>query len=295
MSQVFVVVPAHNRRQTTRECLLALSRQEGVDTTVVVVDDGSTDGTSEMIVKEFPDVALLHGDGELWWTGATNMGVRWALERCEPADYILTLNDDVWVSPDYVEKLARFAHRCQRTIIGSVCLESLGRGVVTDGGVHVEWRTARWWCDNAGKELAECAVLGVAETSPDALSGRGTLIPVQCFWEVGLYDERRLPQYGADYEFSIRAQRAGYGLKMSYDAPVYSHVAETDIYEEQRRPRGARQFVAKLVSRRSAACLLYRWRFGWLAAPRRVRVQYVILDTLRVVFGAIRDQVMSRR
>jgi GT2 family glycosyltransferase len=72
---IFIVIPVHNRRDFTRECLLSLRKQTYKNFKVIIVDDGSMDGTGDMIEKDFPEVIPLKGDGELWWTGATNMGV----------------------------------------------------------------------------------------------------------------------------------------------------------------------------------------------------------------------------
>ena len=60
---IHIVIPVYNRRDITRNCLLSLREQTHTDFQVVVIDDGSTDGTSEMIQKEFPEVVLLMGDG----------------------------------------------------------------------------------------------------------------------------------------------------------------------------------------------------------------------------------------
>ncbi len=98
-----IVIPVHNRKYLTNKCLNSLQRQTYKNFNIIVIDDGSTDGTSKMIQNDFPGVILLHGDGNLWWTGATNMGCRYAIEN--GAKYILTLNDDVIVKHDYIEKM----------------------------------------------------------------------------------------------------------------------------------------------------------------------------------------------
>ena len=45
-----------------------------------MIDDGSSDNTSNIVNKKFPDVILIKGDGNLWWSGATNLGIRFAME-----------------------------------------------------------------------------------------------------------------------------------------------------------------------------------------------------------------------
>src|SRR5687768_11882173 len=101
---IFVVIPVFNRKHFTRECLSALENQTYKDYTIVVVDDGSTDGTSEMIHDEFPEVTVLKGTGNLFWTASVNMGIRHALQN--GADYVLTLNNDGFPHQTFLQSMA---------------------------------------------------------------------------------------------------------------------------------------------------------------------------------------------
>jgi GT2 family glycosyltransferase len=89
---IYIVIPVFNRINFTRECLISLRGQTYTDYKTLVVDDGSTDDTEEIIKREFPEVKVLKGDGNLWWTGATNMGIEYALKIGHENDFILTLN-----------------------------------------------------------------------------------------------------------------------------------------------------------------------------------------------------------
>src|SRR4051794_31461687 len=62
---VAIVAPVHNRKNITLQCLRSISRlnSEGLDISVVIVDDGSTDGSSAEINSEFPTVDVVKGDG----------------------------------------------------------------------------------------------------------------------------------------------------------------------------------------------------------------------------------------
>src|SRR6476660_7924680 len=93
-SKVVVVTPVHNRRDETLMCLRSLSRckLDNINLHVIIVDDGSTDGTSDFVNKEFPEVEILKGDGNLWYTAGTNRGMERALFY-EP-DHILAVNND---------------------------------------------------------------------------------------------------------------------------------------------------------------------------------------------------------
>ena len=91
-SDIYIVIPVHNRQDYTKACLHSLRRQSVLGFNTVVVDDGSTDGTIDVVRQQFPEVIYISGDGTLWWAGAMNRGVTWALEK--GARYIVSLNND---------------------------------------------------------------------------------------------------------------------------------------------------------------------------------------------------------
>ena len=89
--KIEIVTPVHNRREETLQCLRSLSKVEtsGLSLHIVIVDDGSTDGTAEAVAAEFPKVEIVSGDGSLWYTAGTNRGIEAAL-RHDP-DYVLAI------------------------------------------------------------------------------------------------------------------------------------------------------------------------------------------------------------
>ena len=288
---VNVVIPIRNRWALTSNCLEALRAQDFPHVRTVVVDDGSSDSSVELLARDFPEVVVLPGDGELWWTGATALGIDWVLERSDEDDFILTLNNDTTVDADYIGALVAVASRLNnRALVGSVAVDSRDRDTIVDGGPHINWATAKGGSFRVGESLKAVCGDGVVTAEPDLLPGRGTLIPVRCLREIGNFDSKRLPHYGADYEFSARAQRAGYNLVMSYEARVYSEVEATGLSTKRGR-MGWAEFARMFTSRRSPACLLYRWRFGVRSAPWHLVPLYLVMDTARVVLGGLRDQL----
>ncbi|NJO04901.1 MAG: glycosyltransferase [Chloroflexaceae bacterium] len=77
MSRVVVLVLAWNGVDYLRPCLQALAHQQGIDSYgVLVVDNGSTDGSAELVEHEFPDVALLRLPSNLGFAAGNNAGIR---------------------------------------------------------------------------------------------------------------------------------------------------------------------------------------------------------------------------
>jgi GT2 family glycosyltransferase len=291
---VFVVIPVHDRIVYTRACLAALSVQSYEPLTVLVVDAGSSDGTAEHVAREFPEVVVVRAGKDQWWAGATNIGISWVLEKCLDEDYLLMLNNDTTVRSDYVSSLVQVARTESPAIVGSVCVDHRDGDTIQDGGPRLSWLSAKSVLENSGSSLSQCLVEGLVMTSPDLLSGRGTLVPIQCLRQIGLPNARWLPHYFADYEFTVRAKRHGYRLVMSYSSSVLSHVEASGLRPSSRRLSWEELFSV-LVSRRSPLCLWYRWVFALLAAPVWAKVSFALLDTGRVVLGAVRNQLIGRK
>ena len=72
----------------------------------------------EMLVEEFPEVKVIRGDGNLWWTAATNLGVQYALDQ--GATYILVLNDDTLAPPDMVASMWEWSRKEPLAVMGAL-------------------------------------------------------------------------------------------------------------------------------------------------------------------------------
>lgn len=251
-----------------------------------MVDDGSTDGTEEMIKGEFPDVILLKGDGNLWWTGATNMGVEYALAQSGQDDYILTLNNDTVVHRDYIQTLLSSASKHPRSLIGSISVSDEDESIVVDAGVRINWLTAKYTNLAEGRRYKDILRAGLSFQKVDVLAGRGTLIPIKAFREVGLYDFKRLPHYGADYEFSRRANMKGYNTLVNYKAIVISKVKATGLNNRLASLKWG-DLVKSFYSIRSGNNLKFRWNFACLCCSGWKLPVFYVCDVGRVIIGSL--------
>jgi len=276
---IYVVVPVFNRKSLTRRFLSCLSKQSFRHFETIVVDDGSTDGTAELVSEQFPDVRLLRGDGNLWWTGAINEGIRHAMARAAPEDAILVINDDLEIGSGYLETLHGLWKSMPQTLIGSVAVGIRDPEVIVDGGTIVNWWTAKIRKLNSGRRLSEFEKSHHEDVS--LLTGRGTLIPIRVFRDIGLYNDRHYQQSGDD-ELPVRARNAGYSLVVSYAAVVETHtkascsVNVSDTYS-------LRDFGQYFFGVRSNARLKGRFFFAYDTATNSLSfVGFLLSDLVRI-------------
>jgi GT2 family glycosyltransferase len=284
---IYIIIPVHNRLEATKECLDSIYSQTYRNFQVIVIDDGSSDGTSDYIRKNYPDVKVLKGDGNLWWTGATNLGVEYALKECRDDDYILTLNNDTCLPSVYLETMISLARETPKALIGSIAHDYRAREVVIDEGVRIQWISAKFARINSSAGNKRTSFYSVS-----ALPGRGTLIPAAAFATLGPFDAQNFPHYSADYDFSLRAYKAGYALLLHPDCYLYSRTDLTGISNLH----NTLSFFVWLQSFRSIKSpnnLRIRFRFGLKHAPLLCRPTYIFCDFARVVFGTFRNQIKN--
>lgn len=216
LKRVEVVFPCHNRRQLTLQCLKSLARidRTGLDVHVVVVDDGSTDGTSEAIRAEFPEAEIIAGDGNLWFTEGTNVGIRAALKH--RPDYVLLINDDQVFDSNAIRVMVECAERHPRSVVGSLLL-------LWDTP-HKLFQTAPVWSTRLGgwRHWQNQTVWTIPKSpwKVDIIVGNCVLVPAAAMREAGLMNSKRYPNFG-DAEYTPRLRKLGWWLLIEPRARVF--------------------------------------------------------------------------
>jgi GT2 family glycosyltransferase len=243
MPTIHIVIPVFNGWAQTRRCLQTLAPGTGTEFTVVVVDHGSTDATPTELPRLFPRVVHLLDSDELWWTGATNVGIRYALEA--GADFVIPLNNDCFLEPAAVARLVGYAQA--RSAIVAPVQRAVDTGEVlavsATPGVALGFPTLRVdrSIDPAGPVLRETRLI---------MGGRGAVIGREVFASVGLFAEEELPHYLADHDFYLRCRRQGVRLLIAQDVSVLVDETRTSVAAEMADMTWA-EFRRSLTSPRS--------------------------------------------
>jgi len=127
---IYSVVVTYNGRKWLDKCIQSLANSN-VSNNIIIVDNGSSDGTPEIIRKNYPDVEVIEPGHNLGFGKANNIGLKKAYEA--GADFVFLINQDAWVEKDTIEKLVKAA-KCNKEygILSPVHLT--GEGYALDYG-----------------------------------------------------------------------------------------------------------------------------------------------------------------
>jgi GT2 family glycosyltransferase len=194
--EIAVLLTCHNRKETTVQCLRALFASEipqDIDLHVYLVDDGSTDGTSDAVKFEFPEVRVISGDGNLYW----NRGMYLAWDTAAQSmdyDFYLWLNDDTTLHTDSLSVFLRNSESLQHNAIVVGSTNSLvDESVITYGG-----RTFSGELIKPTHEPFLCSYF----------NGNIVLIPKYVFEKIGMNDPYFHHALG-DFDYGLRASKMG--------------------------------------------------------------------------------------
>ncbi len=286
---IYIIIPVFNRLSYTKDCLASLSNQSISNYKIVVVDHGSTDGTSEYIKNELPEVELITGSSDLWWTGAVNLGLKWVLETAGLNDTVLTLNNDLIVDKNYLECLNDMHSNFPKALIGSVSVDIFNPEKISFAGIKWSSVTAKYKSAvninipySLFREKNEYIV-------SDLLPGRGTLIPVKAFKDVGIFDEENFPHYAADEDFSLRCKQAGYSILVATNACVKSYVNETGLNADSKT--SVKTIITSLTSIKSKNNISKRWY--WAKKHSQIPALYMGFYMSRTFFSYVKSLIAT--
>lgn len=212
---VIAVVPIHNGVDETLQLLQSIADSKTPDLEIIVVDDGSTDGSAAEISEHFPSVTIIKGNGELWWAGATNLGIREALSR--GADYVLTMNNDNIVEPGFLSPLLTTTALNPRIIATSKLFSISEPEYVCSFGGSVDWFKGEIRDRTNKRDDLDFSNIARAEW----VHASSTLYPSSLFRKIGYFDDLNFPQYHGDADLSLRAVKVGYRLLVEPRSIVY--------------------------------------------------------------------------
>lgn len=211
--KVVTVVLSFNSRKYIEDCLRSLKGNE-----VVVVDAGSTDGSSEFIAEKFPELKLIVVKENLGYAGGNNLGIKYALES--GADLIWVVNPDIVVAPDALSEAMKAMTDNVSVVASKVYFAAgfefhkekykkndLGK-VIWYAGADNDWDNVyakHWGINEVDKgQFNKKKEIGYA-------TGSSMLLRSEVLKKTGLIDEKYFMYY-EENDLCQRIKKAGYKL-----------------------------------------------------------------------------------
>jgi GT2 family glycosyltransferase len=255
-ARLSILLPVHNRRETTVRCVQMLRDQTWRDFRLVLIDDGSTDGTAAAVQALLPEVEIVRGRGHWWWAGSLQQGCRHlACRGMAEEDVVLLLNDDVVLGPRFLaDALAELALLPDTLLLARQVDAATGADIDGGGGVHADLRELRFTAARTPAEI-------------NCLPTRGLFLRWRDLCRVGGFRPEWLPHYFSDYEFTLRAGARGLALRVARTATLGVQIEQSgrSLANLAGVPRGQR--LSLLFSRRFKDNPCTWSAFVWLAAP----------------------------
>ena len=207
MEKTAILLTCFNRKDNTINCLKSLYKalkkyNAEMKFDVFLVDDGCTDGTSEEVKKHFPEVNIIQGSGELFWSGGMRLAWETALNKENNYDFYLLLNDDVILAENFFVDILDTHKYClehykQSGIYVSSTKDltdtklSYGGTLITQRGIKIKSKKV-----NPGDVPISCSMANanILMVTSDVVKA------------IGILDKKYTHQFG-DYDYTLAASK----------------------------------------------------------------------------------------
>jgi hypothetical protein len=219
MSRVAVVIPNLNGEKSLGACLDSLLAQS-YESNIIVVENGSTDGSLKLLQTKYPQVKVLQQSKNLGFAGGVNAGIRQAID--DGMEFVALFNNDAIADKYWLEQLVKEldihkkvgATTCKFIKTNRTEMDSTGDFYTTWGLPYPRGR------DESVSDKYD------SQTDIFAASGGASLYRVKMLREIGLFDEDFFAYY-EDVDISFRAQLAGWKVSYTPESKAYHQIGAT--------------------------------------------------------------------
>ena len=224
-SGISIVVPTRDTRDLTLRCLATVAAAvTAIPAEVILVDDGSGDGTAAAVERQFPQTRVIRHDISRGFTASANAGLRLATHPL-----MLLLNSDTEVTRGAIDAVARaFAADARLGVAGAQLVYPDGRGQWSGGRAP----TLSWlFAESSGLARALAHMPGYRVIRPltaasnrdvDWVTGAALALRREVWADVGPFDEA-FRIYAQDLDFCLRARDRGWNVRVIAASRIVHH------------------------------------------------------------------------
>lgn len=219
-----IIILNWNGKNDTIECLDSLYQSKESSFEIILVDNGSRDGSVEYFKKNYPKLILIENKTNLGFAEGSNKGILHALSS--GFSHIMLLNNDTIVSPYFLSEILLFCCENPKALIGGKVHLYFNKHLLDHiGGI---WNPKKGDFDLIGHRVLADSTEITEEVELDYICGCSLLIPAEIIKKIGLLDSRFF-LYFEESDFCFRAKRAGYFIKYCEKAHLFHKVAASFI------------------------------------------------------------------
>jgi len=236
---VCIIILNWNGKDLLEVCLSSLFKNTRYKNfKVLLVDNGSTDGSVEFVRKNFPSVEILALDKNYGFAGGNNRGIFYVMKKYKP-DYVLLLNNDVeFIDPSWLEKLVESAEENEKIgIIGCKLLNRSGSEEYSPGFLD-----PKMWVVGNMRRIEKRIKDTKGEVKSVAFAC--VLIKKDVIEKIGYLDEDFFPAGCEDTDYCLRAKAAGFRVFVNWDVSVL-HLGGATTKRKTREDKIFRELLAK--------------------------------------------------
>ena len=218
--KVFIIILNWNRLGDTLECIKSVRLLNYQNYKIILVDNGSIEGSIDVIREKYDDIVLIKNRENLGYAEGNNVGIRYALSK--DADYIWLLNNDTAVDQNALVSLVDVGEKLSECgILGSKIYYFDQPEMIWFAGATINWRKAvSYHIGQNQKDEAKYNSIGEMER----VTGCSMLVKRDVCERIGLMDEK-LFLYVEELDWCVRAKKAGYKVLYIPDSKVYHKIS----------------------------------------------------------------------
>ena len=273
---IHVIITVHNRIGLTLKCVRSLMKQKNSEKlNIFVVDDGSTDHTSKILSRKFPDVNLIKGSGLLYWCGAVSLGIVHVLKIASKNDWILLVNNDAELKSDAIYQLTKCSMKKNRkAIVSALTLNSKDEQTIIKSGTIIK----SWFLNITHHVYKNCKYNELKNYSPievDLITARCLLHPIEIFKKTGNYDYVNFNHYGGDDEFSLRVKKFGYKVLLCPTSVVF-------LEEKQlKKQLNFKRLYFDFFNIKSSSNIINKFKLSFKVVPYHSKLTFFFIGILK--------------
>jgi hypothetical protein len=216
--RISIVVLNMNGADVLRNCLRSIKEVDYEDLKVVVVDNGSTDGSQRIVPDEFPLFHLIENGRNLGVPEAQNIGIRHCLNL--GSDYVFVLNNDLILDREVIRELLKYSAGSDIGISGPIVYWFQKPTVVQSAGSMIRWNkgiTHQMFSGETPNQMQDTYDIDYIGLP---------FVKAEVFDKVGFYDPAYFA-YWEDADFCARVRRAGYRVISVSSAKIWHEGSHT--------------------------------------------------------------------